>query len=457
MLRQVTESPAVAPHPMPASPPAAGLAIAVLAGEGSVTAAVERVGRLLISYPGVDLIGVSLTQIVPDQGASWVPLGERAWLREWSRPGVTASIAPGENPTPEQALSMPWVSALARRQVVVVPDSDALPPEAQQDRRELVACGIRALVTSAMIADGVMYGSLAMTRETPGEWPEGFVADVSLLSAALASRMSKAKAQDALADALRRGDQARSSQQEFFSAIGHELRTPIAAIVGTAELLVDDAQEACTPVADETSPAATAFAAFTTGVAGDAGVILSAGEQLLSVVEGLLSTAQDLGGGVESQLVDVADAVRDVTHWLSTPARAAGVTVHSAVPADTAVLTTPSGLRQILTNLVGNAITHNHRSGNVHVTTTRTRDEFGQERVRIAVRDDGPGLTAEQLRDVFRPFVRFAGPEVRGTGLGLSLSRSLAERDGGMMGVESTPGAGSVFWVDLPASAGPGH
>jgi signal transduction histidine kinase len=92
----------------------------------------------------------------------------------------------------------------------------------------------------------------------------------------------------------------------------------------------------------------------------------------------------------------------------------------------------------------------------VHVTTSETRDEFGDARVRVSVHDTGPGLTPEQQREVFTPFVRFAGPEIRGTGLGLSLSRSLAERDGGMVGVESAPGEGSVFWVDLPAAPVPG-
>jgi signal transduction histidine kinase len=77
--------------------------------------------------------------------------------------------------------------------------------------------------------------------------------------------------------------------------------------------------------------------------------------------------------------------------------------------------------------------------------------------VRIRVRDTGPGLTPEQQGEVFKPFVRFAGPDIRGTGLGLSLSRSLAERDGGMLGVESTPGEGSVFWLDLPAPGDPGR
>nr|WP_246415967.1 HAMP domain-containing sensor histidine kinase [Nocardioides luti] len=256
--------------------------------------------------------------------------------------------------------------------------------------------------------------------------------------------MAAVRAQESLADAIRRGDQARASQQQFFSAIGHELRTPIAAIVGTAEMLGADARDH--------AAADGAAAPFAGEVARDADVVLSAGEQLLAVVDDLLNTGQDLGGGVESQWVEIADAVSDVVHWLRTPATSARITVTADIAPDTRVLTTPSGLRQILTNLVGNAIAYNTPGGTVDVTTSRTRDEFGEHRVRISVRDSGPGLTLDQQLDVFKPFVRFAGPETKGTGLGLSLSRSLAERDGGMMGVESVAGEGSVFWVDLPAA-----
>jgi signal transduction histidine kinase len=350
---------------------------------------------------------------------------------------------------------MPWVSQQVRHRVVVVADSRQLPPEAEQDGLEMAACGVSALVTSGFVSNGSMFGSLAMGRQTPGEWPEQLVADLRLLSAALASRISEARARESLADALQRGDLARASQQEFFSAIGHELRTPLAAIVGTAELVGDDAREFVASLSSGPDPHVPADEGtrFAAGVARDSEVVLSAGEHLLGILDELLDSGQELGGGVESQWVDVADAVADVVHWLQAPARSASVTVLSDVPTGVLVLTTPSGLRQILTNLIGNALTYNKPGGSVRVTHARERNEFGDARVRVSVRDTGPGLTPEQQRDVFKPFVRFAPPEVPGTGLGLSLSRSLAERDGGMIGVESVPGEGAVFWIDLPAAA----
>lgn len=447
-LQQVPEGAAVSAR-------AGALCGEILAGEGTIADAVKRVGLLLSSYTGVDLVVTVLTQLDPEDTSDWQRLSERAWLRSWSRPGTscTAEPRPGSG---VEALSLPWLSQLARRDAIVLRDTWLMPPEGAQDLRELTACGARALVSRSILCEGILFGSLAISREAPGTWPDEFVADVRLLAAAIGSRMAAAQARRSLVDALRRGDLARASQQQFFAAIGHELRTPLAAIVGTAELLGDDARElAETPRSsgNEQDVPTAVVTKFASGVAHDADVVLSAAEQLLAVVDDLLDTGQELGGGTESQWVDVAYAVGDVLHWLRAPALSNEVTVSAEVAESTLVLTTPSGLRQILTNLVGNAIAYNKPGGNVHITTSATRDEFGQSRVRIRVRDTGAGLSPEQQREVFEPFVRFAGPDKPGTGLGLSLSRSLAERDGGMLGVESTPGEGSVFWVDLPAPA----
>ena len=92
----------------------------------------------------------------------------------------------------------------------------------------------------------------------------------------------------------------------------------------------------------------------------------------------------------------------------------------------------PSAIRQVLANLLGNAIAH-HRptGGTVHLTAEALVGESAKPMLRIIVRDDGPGLTPEQLAHVFEPFVRFAAPTTQGSGLGLSLSRTIAERDGG--------------------------
>ena len=168
-------------------------------------------------------------------------------------------------------------------------------------------------------------------------------------------------------------------------------------------------------------------------------------------IEDLLSTGRTLGAEEVRSDQDVAAAIEDIIHWLRTPARANRVTVTSSVEPGTSVRVRPSGLRQVLTNLIGNAIVHNVEGGTVHISVERSMDEARDHRVRVIVRDEGRGLAPDEVARVFEPFVRFAQEVVKGTGLGLSLARAVAERDGAFIGVESTLGEGSTFWVDYPA------
>ncbi|WP_341229919.1 HAMP domain-containing sensor histidine kinase [Nocardioides salarius] len=420
------------------------LAQQVLRAEVSVDVALEQVAELVLAEPRVGAVAVALTTFEPADEKPWVHLGGRAWLRQWVRPGSPCTVLPGRGAGPQDALTMPWVSQRSRRSIVVLPDAEQLPADAGQDAQELARCHIAAALSTALLADGSMFGSISVGSEDAGPWPETLVADVRLLSAAITSRMASEAARRSLADAIVRGDQASAVQQQFFAATGHELRTPISAVLGFAEVLQSDAEDLAQV---DDVPRLTDFVAQ---VHKDAGIIIGAGEQLLAIVEDLLSTSRLLGDGAREPVV-VAEAVRDVAHWVSTPAAAAGVEVVVDVDRELVVEATASGVRQVLTNLVGNAVTHNRPGGSVTVTASPTRGEGGEARVRISVKDTGPGLTPRQLSQVFEPFVRFAEPGVRGTGLGLSLARSVAERDGGRLGVDSRPGEGSTFWIDLPA------
>ena len=442
----------VSPRTAP-SAEAATLTAVVMRGDPSVSRALELVAEHFAGQPRVDSVVAALTTFAPEDPDDWVHLGQRAWVREWVRPGSPCRAVPTGDRGPDAALTMPWMSQVLPHDVAVIPDSEDLPPEADQDRRELEACGARAVLGSAQNADGKMYGSLSVVSAEAGAWPETYVADLRLLSAALTSRMVAEQAQRSLADAIAVGDQAHVSQQQFFAAIGHELRTPISAIVGFAEVISEEAAEldAVTGLGDETTARLTRFAGR---VGRDAAIILRAGEQLLDIVEELLRTGRVLADEEVRQAVSIAEAVQDVVHWLRTPARAQQVRISSEVPSDLTVWTSAMGVRQILTSLVSNGVAHNHVGGTVEIFATRTVGESGEARVRISVRDSGPGLTAEQQQGAFEPFVRYAGPGVRGTGLGLPLSRAVAERHGGALGVESTPGQGTTFWLDLPADEG---
>jgi signal transduction histidine kinase len=332
------------------------------------------------------------------------------------------------------------MSQFVRQGIVVIHDSELLPEEAAQDKREMAQCGGRALIAGAQFGDGIMFGSFSIGSATPGLWPEQHVADLRLLNAALTARMQIEHAKRSVAEAMDLAEQARGGQQQFFATIGHELRTPIAAIIGFAEVLADEAAVRIEREGD-----------FPTQAQHDAGVILRAADQLHAIVEDLLSTGRTLGEEQARTTQDLGLAVDDVIHWHQTPALARRTTVKASIPPGTTVLARASGLRQVLTNLIGNAIVHNVEGGTVTITVERSMDEARDHRVRVIVRDEGRGLAPDEVNRVFEPFVRFAQEGVRGTGLGLSLARAVAERDGAVIGVESTLGEGSTFWVDYPA------
>ena len=286
-----------------------------------------------------------------------------------------------------------------------------------------------------------MFGSISLSATRPAPGPSRCVDDFRLLTAAITSRLTLEQARRALAEAIDASVEAQLGYQQLFGAVGHELRTPVSAVLGYSEGLLDDAVHG-TP--DD----------VVSGMLRDGPRIVRASEQLLAIVDSLLGAGRTLASDDARQDVGVADALADVVHWHRTPAATAGVEVTVDVDPDLTVWAHASGVRQVLTNLLGNAITH-HRpgGGTVHLSADRLVGESGHPMVRIIVRDDGPGLEADELAHAFEPFVRFAAEGVVGTGLGLSISRTMAERDGGAVRGESTPGTGSTFWLELPAAA----
>ena len=120
------------------------------------------------------------------------------------------------------------------------------------------------------------------------------------------------------------------------------------------------------------------------------------------------------------------------------------------------VLADRQRLRQVLLNLLSNAVKYNRPAGTV---TLRTGTAPNARHVRMSITDTGVGISAEYLPRLFTPFERLGAEntEVEGSGMGLALSKRLVEAQGGEMGVESSAGIGSTFWIDLPVAAAPLH
>ncbi len=220
-------------------------------------------------------------------------------------------------------------------------------------------------------------------------------------------------------------------KSEFLSRVSHEMRTPLNAVLGFGQLLQMDAQQH-----DGTHSAY-------------AGHIINAGKHLLNMVDDLLDIHRGEQGALKLEIQDVvlADAVVGVIEMLQPLADAQQIALHANVPPQVLVRADPKRLRQVLLNLGSNAIKYNRAGGTVRWTLQPSTAGS----VRLAVQDDGIGMTADQLARLFQPFERLGRESsgVQGTGLGMLITRGLVEQMGGSMDVQSEPRRGTVVVMEF--------
>ncbi len=233
-------------------------------------------------------------------------------------------------------------------------------------------------------------------------------------------------------------ERANLAKSEFLSSMSHELRSPLNGILGFAQLMESDSPP----------PSATQKESIAQ--------ILQAGWHLLKLIDEILDLAKVESGQVplSPEPISMAEVMLECQTMVESQARQRGVKL-SFPRFDTAhfVRADRTRVKQVLINLLTNAIKYNRPKGTVVVEC----DPCTPERTRISVRDTGAGLHPEELAQLFRAFNRLgqeAGGE-EGTGIGLVLAKRLVELMGGTIGVESTVGVGSVFWFELTSVAEP--
>jgi signal transduction histidine kinase/DNA-binding response OmpR family regulator len=228
---------------------------------------------------------------------------------------------------------------------------------------------------------------------------------------------------------------ANAAKNEFLSRMSHELRTPLTAISGFSELLVLD------KLSEEQHQWAS--------------MILRASRHLLTLVDDVLDIARIEAGhmAVSVEPVAVSDVVGGALELTRPLAARHEISVHAPANGAAAhVLADNQRLKQVLVNLIVNAIKYNRPGGEVRVAVEQEETTT----VVLEVADTGSGIEPDQLSKLFVPFERLGAPAtVEGSGLGLALSKSLIEGMGGHIGVRSTPGVGSTFWIRLPGAAAP--
>ena len=305
--------------------------------------------------------------------------------------------------------------------------SDRLYP----DEAPLLELGVRSRVLGPLQLGSRAIGALVISRSEPGAFRAEEVELVTLLGRLVASAVQNLRsyeAERATADELRRLSALRA---DFVSLVSHELRSPMAAVIGSArtlqarwrELRPEQREAFLAVIADETS-------------------------RLSALVGDVLDTSRIEAGtfGYNFSDVDLAEIVRD-----SVAAAEIGQDEVRLSPELPTTLPHVRGdaerLRQLIDNLISNAVKYSDSGAEVSV-----RAQADDGHVVVRVRDTGPGIALEHQRQIFEKFGRAAGSAKPGTGLGLFLARSFAEAHGGSLAVESQPGKGATFTLRLPTT-----
>jgi PAS domain S-box-containing protein len=261
-----------------------------------------------------------------------------------------------------------------------------------------------------------------LIRDEAGHEPRAVLVSRDVTEAAAAELVMR--------EAKEAAERANAAKSEFMSRMSHELRTPLNSVLGFAQILE---MELKSP--DELEMV---------------GYIHHSGKYLLELINEVLDISRIESGHISVMIEPIVlqELEKECVELVRPQANELGVTIFSQSVYDFQVLGDQQRLKQVMLNLLSNAIKYNRPNGSVTISC----DPRPSSKVRLSVSDTGPGINPDLIERLFTPFDRLDAETsgIEGTGLGLALSRGLVEAIGGTMGVESTVGSGSTFWIELP-------
>jgi len=299
---------------------------------------------------------------------------------------------------------------------------------------DALARGMKSVIAMPLLVQARPVGALTLSFTTPRRFEAEDLRLLSLLAAQVAPALEAARLHDAVLQISSELREASAAKSKFLANMSHELRTPLNAILGFAELLIDEPQGGYE--ADRRKQFLEQ--------------IYKSGKHLLDLINDILDLAKVEAGQMDLRRLafSLRDVVRSAIDTVQPLAAAKKLSLIVEQTADTALFADQGKVSQMLLNLLSNAIKFTPEGGRITVAVAELDNE-----VRLSVADTGIGITAADQEKLFVEFQQVGerpSGELQGTGLGLALTRRLAELHGGRVWVESEPGAGSRFYVALP-------
>lgn len=379
-----------------------------------------------------------------DIGVIWVPeAGKLRCAALWEAPHLeipgfrehveSLSMGPGENLAGRvwQSGESLWIDDLRTFAGLTEKAAKLRDADLAARLRTVVAVPVRAT------EEGRVTGVLQVIAEQPGLQDDHLLTLMEATATTLGRSIERERISWELRSALDEATHANRANGEFVSRASHELRTPLNAVLGFAQLLDHDLED---PRQRERTAQ-----------------IISAGNHLVSLIDDLLDLGKvergELRVSVEAvSATEVITAVLELAHPLIVE-RQLDLDIDAHEGIHVFVLADFQRLRQVLLNLVSNAVKYNRRGGRIKVSFALPEPGV----LRFLIADTGTGIAEDDLPRLFRPFERLDAEHgsIQGTGLGLAVSKGLVKAMGGHIGVRSAPGEGSTFHVDLPITDAP--
>lgn len=366
---------------------------------------------------------------------------------EWCAAGIAPAVDRlREIPTE----SMPWIfERIKRGQVVHVDDVEMLGKEAEPEKKEFLAESIKSLISVPMVCSGGVIGFIGFDSvKEQKSWPNEVVTLLRIVGEIFASAIDRKKAEQQREKLLRTLATKNEELESILYVASHDLRSPLVNIQGFSNELAMCCKEMADALKNDQDITKTKhqlIQSLKTNIPEAVEFILASSEKMDSLINGLLKLSRLGKTEMVITTIDMDEMLLNITMAMKYQMQQANVKIETEPLAK--CRGDRSQINQIFSNLLDNAMKYLDKS---RQTMIRISSKSGLGRVVYCVEDNGVGIDNEHLARIFEIFHRLEPDGVPGEGLGLTIVRRILERHNGHVWVESKPGKGSKFFIELP-------